>query len=406
MVLKTMVQNMNRKESIKDYKVLIYNNSFLSIDELKALNLLYGPLMGSLALQIYLTFSSIEDSLFTHENIFDILNISEKEFIEARTKLEALGLIETYTDSSSYYYFLLHPQKASSFIKSGVLGIYLNSKIGNDNLKKILACFKKTLPDMNGLTNITKSFDEVFEIKNEENYNLKNVDLADSKSKAINLKSSFDIEDVIDRINTSYIKTSLDEFKKYISNIEAVYKISKEEIITTYNQSIVNDTFNKQVFTRKIKLIYERNNNGNNVVFQAKDESENDVVKVFSEVSVSELLEKENLNTLKNMSVVAEIYNEIPYEKTIVNMMIYSVISKLHELPKLGYFEAMYNTMKEHNINTSLEAYDYLFTDVNTKESKKKEYIRKHKIKDNNPDWAKQANNDILKGFNKVEDDD
>ncbi len=406
MVLKTMVQNMNRKESIKDYKVLIYNNSFLSIDELKSLNLLYGPLMGSLALQIYLTFSSIEDSLFTHENIFDILNISEKEFIEARTKLEALGLIETYTDSSSYYYFLLHPQKASSFIKSGVLGIYLNSKIGNDNLKKILACFKKTLPDMNGLTNITKSFDEVFEIKNEDTYNLKNVDLADSKSKAINLKSSFDIEDVIDRINTAYIKTSLDEFKKYISNIEAVYKISKEEIITTYNQSIVNDTFNKQVFSRKIKLIYERNNNGNNIVFQAKDEGENDVVKVFSEVSVSELLEKENLNTLKNMSVVAEIYNEIPYEKTIVNMMIYSVISKLHELPKLGYFEAMYNTMKEHNINTSLEAYDYLFTDVNTKESKKKEHIRKPKIKDNNPDWAKQANNDILKGFNKVEDDD
>lgn len=401
-----MVQNMNRKESIKDYKVLIYNNSFLSIDELKSLNLLYGPLMGSLALQIYLTFSSIDDSLFTHENIFDILNISEKEFIEARTKLEAIGLIETYTDSSSYYYFLLHPQKASSFIKSGVLGIYLNSKIGNDNLKKILTCFKKTLPDMNGLTNITKSFDEVFEIKNEETYNLKNVDLADSKIKAINLKSSFDIEDVIDQIDTSYIKTSLDEFKKYISNIEAVYKISKEEIITTYNQSIVNDTFNKQVFSRKIKLLYERNNNGNALVFQAKDESENDVVKVFSEVSVSELLEKENLNTLKNMSVVAEIYNEIPYEKTIVNMMIYSVISKLHELPKLGYFEAMYNTMKEHNINTSLEAYDYLFTESENKESKKKVYTRKTKIKDNNPDWAKQANNDILKGFNKVEDDD
>ena len=401
-----MVQKMNRKESIKDYKVLIYNSSHLSIEELKSLNLLYSPLMGSLALQIYLTFSSLEESEFTHENIFDILNISEKEFIEARAKLEALGLVETYADSSSYYYFLLHPQKANSFIKSGVLGIYLNSKIGSDNLKKILTCFKKSLPDMKGLTNITKNFDEVFEIKNEETYNLKNVDLSDSKTKTINLKSSFDIEEVIDQINTSYIKTSLDEFKKYISNIEAVYKISKEEIITTYNQSIVNDTFNKQTFTRKIKLIYERNNNGNNVVFQSKDESENDVVKAFNEVSVSELLEKENLNTLKNMSVVAEIYNEIPYEKTIVNMMIYSVISKLHELPKLGYFEAMYNTMKEHNINTSLEAYDYLFTESENKEGKKKVYTRKPKIKDNNPDWAKQANNDILKGFNKVEDDD
>ncbi len=406
MVLKLMVQNMNKKDSIKDYKVLIYNSSNLSIEELKSLNLLYGPLMGSLALQIYLTFSSLEESLFTHENIFDILNISEKDFIEARSKLEALGLVETYTDSSSYYYFLLHPQKANSFIKSGVLGIYLNSKIGSDNLKKILTCFKKKLPNLDDLKNVTKNFDEVFEIKNEESSNLKNVDLSDSKTKTINLKSSFDIDEVINQINTSYIKSSLDEFKKYISNIEAVYKISKEDIITTYNQSIVNDTFNRQAFIRKIKLIYERTSNGNNIVFQAKDDSQDDVVKAFSEVSVSELLEKENLNTLKNMGVVAEIYNEIPYEKTIINMMIYSVISKLHELPKLGYFEAMYNTMKEHNINTSLEAYDYLFTETSTKESKKKVYTKKSRIKDNNPDWAKQANNDILKGFNKVEDDD
>ncbi len=405
MVLKLMVQNMNKKDSIKDYKVLIYNSSNLSIEELKSLNLLYGPLMGSLALQIYLTFSSLEESLFTHENIFDILNISEKDFIEARSKLEALGLVETYIDSSSYYYFLLHPQKANSFIKSGVLGIYLNSKIGSDNLKKILTCFKKKVPNLNDLKNVTKNFDEVFEIKNEESSNLKNINLSDSKTKTINLKSSFDIDEVINQINTSYIKSSLDEFKKYISNIEAVYKISKEDIITTYNQSIVNDTFNRQTFIRKIKLIYERTSNGN-IVFQAKDDSQDDVVKAFNEVSASELLEKENLNTLKNMGVVAEIYNEIPYEKTIVNMMIYSVISKLHELPKLGYFEAMYNTMKEHNINTSLEAYDYLFTETENKESKKKVYTKKPRIKDNNPDWAKQANNDILKGFNKVEDDD
>lgn len=396
---------MNKKDSIKDYKVLIYNSSNLSIEELKSLNLLYGPLMGSLALQIYLTFSSLEESLFTHENIFDILNISEKDFIEARSKLEALGLVETYIDSSSYYYFLLHPQKANSFIKSGVLGIYLNSKIGSDNLKKILTCFKKKVPNLNDLKNVTKNFDEVFEIKNEESSNLKNINLSDSKTKTINLKSSFDIDEVINQINTSYIKSSLDEFKKYISNIEAVYKISKEDIITTYNQSIVNDTFNRQTFIRKIKLIYERTSNGN-IVFQAKDDSQDDVVKAFNEVSASELLEKENLNTLKNMGVVAEIYNEIPYEKTIVNMMIYSVISKLHELPKLGYFEAMYNTMKEHNINTSLEAYDYLFTETENKESKKKVYTKKPRIKDNNPDWAKQANNDILKGFNKVEDDD
>lgn len=403
---------MNKSQSIKDYNVLIYNNNSLSIDDLKSLNLLYGPLMGGEALQIYLTFSSLSTTnkvnnvSFTHENIFDILGISERDFIFSRSKLEALGLLETYTDSSNYYYSILSPQRARSFIKGGVLGMYLNSKIGSTNLKKILASFKAVKPNLEELTNITKSFDEVFEIKDEYSANLKDVNiLDDNNSKTINLKSSIDIEEVIDSIDTSYLKTSLDEFKKYLSNIEAVYKISKEELITIYNQSIVDNTFNKQIFSRKVKLVYEKNNNGNNIVFKTK-ESNNDIEKAFLNVSAQELLDKENLYTLKNVNLVSEIYNAIPYERVITNMMIYSVITKLHELPKVGYFEAMYNTMKEHNINTSLEAYDYLFTDVVLKDTTKKTVRRKSNIKENNPEWAKKANNDILKGFNKVEDDE
>ncbi len=407
-----MVQNMKKNNSIKDYNILIYNNNSLSLNDIKTLNLLYAPLMGALSLQIYLTFSSLTNNkelgkdTFTHEEIFDILNTNETDFIQARNKLEALGLLETYTDSFNYYYCLLMPQRASSFIKSGVLGIYLNSKIGSNNLKKILANFKQVKIDTNSLTNITKTFDQVFEVRNDSTNSLKDVDLNESNSKTVNLKSSFEIDDVINNIDTSYIKTSVDEFKNYLSNIEAVYQISKDELITIYNQSIKNDEFSKQTFIRKVKLIYEKNNKNNNIVFEVKDDSKDDVVTPFEEVSAKELLDKENLYTLKNVNLIAEIYNIVPYSRAITNMMIYSVITKLHELPKAGYFEAMYNTMQEHNITTGLDAYNYLFTDQSDKKVEKKTYKRVSKNKDNNPEWAIKAQDDILKGFNKVTEDE
>lgn len=398
------------KNSIKDYKVSIYSKSSLSIDDVNVLNLLYAPLIGSNSLLIYLTFSSLKDiNDLIHENLFDILNLNEKTFLESRSKLEATGLIETYTGSDTFYYVLYNPQSAESFVKSGVLGVYLDSLVGHENFKKLISNFKAEKLDTSKLTNVTKSFDDVYKIKYDNNVKFNDCNLSKyERAKTVNLKTSFDINDVIDSIDTSFVNGSLDKFKTYLSNVCATYDLSQEEAINLYNQSIKDNTFNLKLFKTKVKTLYNTkhlNSNPEFVYHLEIDNNElNDIINGFKEMTAEDLLNKYNIFTLKNVGLVSEILNVVPYEKSIVFMMIYSVLSKNGKLPSSQYFLSMYNTMTDLGVKDEKSAYAYLFT--SNKESNIQSTKQKKFTKNNSPEWANKAKEDILKGFNKVEDDD
>lgn len=398
------------KNSIKDYKVSIYSKSSLSIDDVNVLNLLYAPLIGSNALLIYLTFSSINNaSDFTHENLFDILNLNEKTFLESRSKLEATGLIETYTNNDIFYYVLYNPQSAESFVKSGVLGVYLDSLVGHENFKKLISNFRSEKLDTSKLTNVTKSFDDVYKIKYDNNIKFNDCNLSKyERAKTVNLKTCFDINDVIDSIDTSYVNGPLDKFKTYLSNVCATYDLTKEEVSNLYNQSIKDNTFNLKLFKTKVKALYNTKHLNSNPEFvyslEIDNNELNDIINGFKEMTAEDLLNKYNIFTLKNVGLVSEILNVVPYEKSIVFMMIYSVLSKNGKLPTSQYFLSMYNTMTDLGVKDERSAYAYLFT--SNKESMTQGTKQKKFTKNNSPEWANKAKEDILKGFNKVEDDD
>jgi hypothetical protein len=69
-------------------------------------------------------------------------------------------------------------------------------------------------------------------------------------------------------------------------------------------------------------------------------------------------------------------------------MMVWSVISKNNDhLPALGYFESMYNSMRDSGVLDEKTAYSYLFNQAEKKEKK-----ISNKVKNiNNPDWVKKA---------------
>ena len=408
-------------KSLKNTNLLIYSYQKISLEDINVLTLLYAPLIGSNSLHLYLTLSSLitKSNLtsisYAHKDLFDILNMKEVDFLEARYKLEAIGLIESYTDElDNYYYILFLPQTAKSFIKSGVLGIYLNSQIGSTNLENILSYFKCDKVDTAKLNNISKSFDQVFETTNINKSNISDNNLADNvRSKSINLSSnSFDIDSFINSIDTNFVQTSLELFKTNIVNVAVAYNIDINDMINLYNQSIYNNKFSQTIFKRKARMLYGSQNKdnvpylktNNNIAKSELDET----IDIFKNISAQELLDKYSLNTLKNVNNISEIYESIPYNRTIVNMMIYSVIGKLNELPKVGYFESMYNTMKECGIEDETSAYLYLFTtkDKDKQTFNKKIVKKRSNIKENNPDWVKSATDNILKGFNSVKDDE
>ena len=89
-------------------KLNIYTSFSLSNDDVQTLSLLYAPLIGSDAFSLYMYFNSLlernklECESLTHKDLFTIFSLKPKTFLEARFKLEAVGLLRTYYSEEEY----------------------------------------------------------------------------------------------------------------------------------------------------------------------------------------------------------------------------------------------------------------------------------------------------------------
>ncbi|MBO5711697.1 MAG: hypothetical protein J6R47_02560, partial [Acholeplasmatales bacterium] len=160
---------MEKKSLDKNSKFNIYSTFTLSNDDVSVLSLLYTPLIGSDALMIYLGFQSLlernnlKSEALIHQDLLDIYSITDKNFLLARYKLEAIGLLTTYVDAEgNYTYCLSAPLTAKNFIKDATLGLYLYSNVRKETFDYLFNHFKLEASNKSGMTNITKTFDEVF----------------------------------------------------------------------------------------------------------------------------------------------------------------------------------------------------------------------------------------------------
>lgn len=120
----------------------------LSMMEIGSLMDLYAPVIGRAACSLYLylmqeTLSKEETTL--HEEALDVLLISPRDFLEARKKLEGIGLLRTFTEEKTkkfphncYRYLLQIPLAPYRFLSEELLSALLSTKITGARFNKIL----------------------------------------------------------------------------------------------------------------------------------------------------------------------------------------------------------------------------------------------------------------------------
>ena len=87
---------------------IVVNKTMLNDSDRNLLMLLYQPIIGSQAISLYYTLWSYLDKSellsneWTHHHILRDMMISSSEFIDAKIKLEAIGLIKTYLKNNKY----------------------------------------------------------------------------------------------------------------------------------------------------------------------------------------------------------------------------------------------------------------------------------------------------------------
>ena len=372
-------------------KFNIYSGFTLSNDDVSVISLLYTPLIGSDALMLYMAFHSflernnLKSVEMMHEDFFEIYSLNEKKFLDARMKLEGIGLLITYykKENNNYIYVICPPLTAKNFIKDVTLGLYLFSKIRKETFDLICNHFKIEKIEKSSYEDITKSFDEVYEsnVSGDETFEKFQYILGKKPNVGIKIKdASFDFTFFLKGINQDFLETGVTKnFIRQINDIAFVYGFDESEMISLYNDSInKSELFDYRLLKKKANILfnYKRNMKGPKLAFKG-DENNSvnaDLIELLDTASPEEFLESIMPNyPTSYLDTVLDIYQNISLPRGVLNCMILKVVKdKSGELPKLNYFKKVSESWIKDNIFSTKDAIKYVTTaKVSTDEDNK-----------------------------------
>lgn len=253
---------------------VVVNKTILSDQDRKLLTMLYQPILGNDAVSLYFTLWSYLDKseLFSHEwthhHLMTSMRLKLTQIVEAREKLEAVGLIKTYYKKNHvnhFVYVMYSPLPVNEFLKNPILSVSLYNNVGSAEYKNIVDYFKMPSLNLRDYEDISAKFDEVFEavpITNLDNL------LTDIKRKSISsfeLVSKVDIESVISLIPDDILnKRSLTkDTKDLIHKLSFVYNLSEDDMGDLIRNSInEKKMIDKEALRKNAKNYYQFENGG------------------------------------------------------------------------------------------------------------------------------------------------
>ncbi len=152
---------------------IVNNRTILQEFDKKVLLSFYEPILGHLAIGLYLTLWNDLDNFkqfskeFTHHHLMSILGCSLKNITTARESLEAVGLMKTFVKTGGnvnrYLYELYSPLSPNEFFNHPVLNVVLYNNIGATEYRNLQKQYEKVKIDVKDYVEITKQLDDVYE---------------------------------------------------------------------------------------------------------------------------------------------------------------------------------------------------------------------------------------------------
>lgn len=392
---------------------IVINKSIISDSDRKILTMLYQPIVGQLPISLYLTLWSdldkteIMSTEFTHHHLMSTMKLNLNDIIEARTKLEAVGLLKTYVKDGSvhnYIYEMYSPLSADNFLNHPILNIVLYNNVGKKEYDKIVEYFKIPKINLKEFKDITKSFTEIFESVPYTSFETVNDNLKKKNRNKIIIEKELDFSLLISSLPKSMINshTFNKEIKELITNLSFVYDLGILELENIIRMSInEKGIISKSLLRKNCRNYYQFENNSKlpSLIYKDQPEvlkkelkdssSKSKLIYTFENLSPYQFLKgkqngtepnKRDLNLLEMLL--------IDYELTpgVVNVLVDYVLKINDAKLTKGFVETIASQWKRLNITTVEDALKIA----------KKEYKKYNSVKQNNvtkkqevktPDW-------------------
>ncbi|QQK77257.1 DnaD domain protein [Salicibibacter cibarius] len=230
----------------------------------QVLTQLYQPLIGAQAVNLYqtlyhrLTRGVYECEGTTHRELMIVTGENLSTLLEARRKLEGIGLLKTYAlavsedEDRQFSYELLPPMSPQAFFSDDVLSVFLYNRTGKNKYRRLRQQF--IIPDMEGdWSEVTASFNDVFtslhpselipnagQWKSESNEPL--VTGPESPEVAIQ-ENFFDFDLLYQRLPSFFNREVLltADVRQAVSRLAFVYRVDAASMSQLIQQALVGD---------------------------------------------------------------------------------------------------------------------------------------------------------------------
>lgn len=387
----------------------VINKTIFNETDRKIVVSLYEPIIGSVAVSLYLTLWRDLDRFlyvsmdYTHHHLMTLLKINLESIKMARKALEAMGLMKTYYQSgepNSYVYELYSPVSPKEFFQNPIFNVVLYNNIGSleyDMLKKEFTPMSVSLKDYE---EITTHFDELFKTTSAP----VSFEAIGKNVAPIVMNDQVDFDLLISSMPKGLIneKVFTKRMKELINNLSFAYHLDTLKMCEILRQTVNEKGFiDKNELRIQTRKYYQFNNQGKlpTLVYRSQPEylknpkgdtsKKGRIIEVFESTSPYDFLcSKYNHGTPTNrdLKLLEYLLVDVELKPAVVNVLVDYVLKKNNNKLNQAFVETIAGQWKRLHIETAKDAME-----VAEKEHKK--YTNKlaketnKKITETSPVW-------------------
>lgn len=388
---------------------IVINQTMLSDKDNKIISILYQPIIGAVATNLYFTFFSqldngeIASSMLNHHHLMNSTQLKLNDIIEARMKLEAVGLLKVYLKEgniNNYIYQLFSPLNPNEFLNNPILSNALYNNIGSSSYEKLIEYFKTPKINTKEYKNITCKFNDVFKIGIGIKYNNEQ-ELKKTSQLGIDFDPNIDLNNIFSLIPKELLnyKTLTDEQKELIYKLGFIYNFDDDTMRDIIRNSIGdNHLIDEELLRENSRNYYQFENNNKlpHIIYKNQPEcfrtpitdksKKSELIYDFETMSPYEYLlsKNEGVKPTKNdVKIIEYLLVDLKLNPGVVNVLIDYVLRINDNKLTKGFIESIGSQWSRNNIKTVVEAME-----IAAKENKKKNKVTTKKtVEKPKPSW-------------------
>ena len=383
--------------------------TIISEEDKKNIISLYEPIIGPIALSLYLTLehdlklSDIISSEYTHHHLMTIMRSSLESIKLARETLEGVGLIKTYYkegNTNSFVYELYSPLGAKEFFNSPIFNITLYNNIGKTEYDLLKYEYQIPKIDLKDYQDITRALNLTFKSSS----TLEPFETAERNELDLKLENVIDFDLILSSLPKGLIneKALTKKTKELIEQLAFIYNLDNLKMIEILRMTITEKgTFDREELRKIARKYYQYNNNGKlpTLVYRTQPDyikspigdksTKAKIIYMFENTTPYDFLKMKNKGvepSNRDLRIIEGLMVDLELSPSVVNVLVDYVLRKNNNKLNKEYIETIGIQWRRSNIKTATEAME-IAKKENNKMTKKIEKNTNIKPKGENPAW-------------------